>query len=301
VAELDQLLSTTLKRIAPPADPSGVAEAIRARVDAGDAGTSATSSTAPGWGGFGGGGGGAAGWLPWIGVVLVVGLVGGGVGVSGMAGAATDETVVVGHTSVLDAVVDAGSCPGGPVVRTLSADTRVLAVARSEDSTFLGVRNPDDVAATIWVPASAVVPDAGQNVAGLPVGEACPTGSLAPPVVIVPVVPVEPIPEPAKPGAPPPPPPAPDTTAPTFGKAYTGTCTEATISVTDNVGVVGVTLQLTGTNTKPPTQMLLVGGGTWKLTYPFLKAGKTTFKFVAVDQAGNSTTISKVANLGCVF
>ncbi len=148
MAELDELLSTTLKRIAPPADSSGVAEAIRARVEAGDAGISAASSTAPGWGG-----GGAAGWLPWIGVVVVVGLVGGGVGVSGLAGAATDETVVVGHTSVLDAVVDAGSCPGGPVVRTLSADTRVLAVARSEDSAYLGVRNPDDVAATIWVPA----------------------------------------------------------------------------------------------------------------------------------------------------
>ena len=50
MAELEELLSATLKRIAPPADPSGVAEAIRARVEAGDTGISTASATAPGWG-----------------------------------------------------------------------------------------------------------------------------------------------------------------------------------------------------------------------------------------------------------
>jgi hypothetical protein len=280
VAELDELLSSTLKRIAPPAESSGVAEAIRARVEAGDAGISATASTAPGWGG-----GGAAGWLPWIGVVVVVGLVGGGVGVSGLAGAATDETVVVGHTSVLDAVVDAGSCPGGPVVRTLSADTRVLAVARSEDSVYLGVRNPDDVAATIWVPASVVVADAGQDVAGLPVGEACPTGTLAPLIV----VPVEPTIEPTSPGAPPPG----DTSPPTFGTS-TVACTNVAIPASDNVGVTSVTVSASGANTLPVSQMQLIKG-TWKFNIvpQFQNNGDTLFTFVATDGAGNSTKTTK--------
>lgn len=277
MAELDELLSSTLKRIAPPAESSGVAEAIRARVEAGDAGISATASTAPGWGG-----GGAAGWLPWIGVVVVVGLVGGGVGVSGLAGAATDETVVVGHTSVLDAVVDAGSCPGGPVVRTLSADTRVLAVARTEDSVYLGVRNPDDVAATIWVPASVVVADAGQDLAGLPVGEACPTGTLAPLIVVIPV-------EPPK-----------DTTAPkvtaisnTPAPFYNAEKTVVTVTATDNRGVASVQLSWSGAASGAVT--MTPSGSTW--TYTFSSAappGPLTFTAQAVDAAGNRSPASSV-------
>jgi hypothetical protein len=252
-------------------------------VEAGDAGISATSSTAPGWGG-----GGASGWLPWIGVVVVVGLVGGGVGVSGLAGAATDEVVVVGHTSVLDAVVDAGSCPGGPVVRTLSADTRVLAVARSEDSVYLGVRNPDDVAATIWVPASVVVPDAGQDAAGLPVGEACPTGTLAPLIVVV--VPVETT---AEPSVPPSAQPS-DTIKPTLGvptatptMIYNTENSAIAVTATDNVGVTGVKVTWTGPASSSGEATLIKGQ--WKLTFDpdnFLN-GKYTLTLVARDAAGN--------------
>jgi hypothetical protein len=283
VAELDELLSTTLKRIAPPAESSGVADAVRARVEAGDAGISATSSTAPGWGG-----GGASGWLPWIGVVIVVGLVGGAVGVSGVAGAAIDETVVVGHTSVLDAVVDAGSCPGGPVVRRLSADTRVLAVARSEDSAYLGVRNPDDVAATIWVPASVVVPDDAAGLAALPVGDACPAGTLAPIVV----VPVEPTPEPTKPE-----PPAVVPT-PTSFSAFAATCTLITIKATDADGVSSVTVSVSGTEALTTTNMVL-SKGTWKLNVGFQKDGNSTYTFTAVDGGGRTTTTSQSLNQLC--
>lgn len=46
---LDELLSSSLKSAAEPANSAGVADAIRARVAAGDTGTSVASSTAPGW------------------------------------------------------------------------------------------------------------------------------------------------------------------------------------------------------------------------------------------------------------
>lgn len=284
MAELDELLSTTLKRIAPPAESSGVADVIRARVEAGDAGISAASSTAPGWGG------GGAAWLPWIGVVVVAGLVGGGVGVSGIAGAATEVTVVAGTTSVLDARVDAGSCPGGPVVRTLSADTRVLAVARSEDSTYLGVRNPDDVVTTIWVPAAVVVPDDAAGLGTLPVGDACPVVTITVPEPVV-VVPVEPTPGPTKPGSPVPPPG--DTSPPVFGAA-TVACTNAAIAASDNVGVTSVTVAASGANTLPPSQMVLTKG-TWKFNIvpQFQNNGNTTFTFVAKDAAGNTASTTK--------
>jgi len=44
MADIDVLLSASLKRIAQPGDAAGVADAIRARVDAGDTGTPASSS-----------------------------------------------------------------------------------------------------------------------------------------------------------------------------------------------------------------------------------------------------------------
>ena len=295
MAELDELLSTTLKRIAPPAESSGVADAIRARVEAGDAGISAASSTAPGWGG-----GGAVGWLPWIGIVVVAGLVGGGVGWSGVAGAATEETVVAGTTSVLDAVVDAGSCPGGPVVRTLSADTRVLAVARSEDSSYLGVRNPDDVAATIWVPASVVVPDDAAGLDALPVGAACPVVTITVPEPVV-VVPVAPTPEKPKPGAPVPPPPAPDTTPPALGLKPTvqiqNCLTTVKLTATDNVGVTSVSVSMSGANTG--TRQMQLVAGVWQLvlnaTTETVHDGNTTFTMTAKDAAGNSSPTKAIS------
>lgn len=53
MAELDVMLSETLKRAATPGDPTGVADAIRARVAAGDTGTPASTSgfgARPRWG-----------------------------------------------------------------------------------------------------------------------------------------------------------------------------------------------------------------------------------------------------------
>lgn len=288
MAELDELLSTTLKRIAPPADPSGVADAIRARVEAGDLGVSATSSTAPGWGG-----GGAAGWLPWIGLVVVAGLVGGGIGVSGVAGAATDEVAVVGHTSVLDATVGAQLCPGGPVVRTMTAGTRALLVERSEDSGYLGLRDPGDFSRTVWLPASVVAVDEGQDVGALPVGEACPVVTVE---AIQPVVvPVAPTPEQPKPGAPK------DATAPSItgiGASPTviinAESTTITVTATDNVGVAGVQLSWTG-GVSGSTNMTR-SGSSWVFTFSSNSPtpNDLTFTARAVDAAGNLSSPASV-------
>jgi hypothetical protein len=46
--DIDALLSSSLKKAAEPANSAGVADAIRARVDAGDTGASVAGSTAPG-------------------------------------------------------------------------------------------------------------------------------------------------------------------------------------------------------------------------------------------------------------
>ncbi len=66
--ELDVLLSASLKRVAQPGDPAGVADAIRDRVAAGDTGAPASTS------GFGP----RRWWVLWLGVGVVVVLVTGG-------------------------------------------------------------------------------------------------------------------------------------------------------------------------------------------------------------------------------
>lgn len=69
MAELDVMLSETLKRAATPGDPTGVADAIRARVAAGDTGAPASVS------GFGA----RRWWVLWLTLVVVATLVSGGV------------------------------------------------------------------------------------------------------------------------------------------------------------------------------------------------------------------------------
>lgn len=73
MAEIDDVLSSALKRVAEPGDPTGVADAIRARIAAGDTGTPASSSgfRRTGW----------RRWLPWIGALLLLLLIGGTVAV----------------------------------------------------------------------------------------------------------------------------------------------------------------------------------------------------------------------------
>ncbi|MCU1508722.1 MAG: hypothetical protein JWQ12_987 [Glaciihabitans sp.] len=77
MADIDDLLSASLKRLATPGDPAGVADAIRARVDAGDTGTPAAKS---GWRPAR-----LPGWFPWIGILVVIVLLGGGIGAGQIA------------------------------------------------------------------------------------------------------------------------------------------------------------------------------------------------------------------------
>jgi hypothetical protein len=86
VAEIDDVLREALSRIAPDADSTGVADAIRARVAAGDTGTPASSS------GFRVG---FRSWLPFLGLLIIVAVLGFGLGISGVFG----HPSVVGSTA----------------------------------------------------------------------------------------------------------------------------------------------------------------------------------------------------------
>lgn len=288
--ELDALLRDAFERAAAPGDPSGVADAVRARVAAGDLGAPASASVAPGWAGAGG-----AAWLPWAGVVVVAGLVGGGLGVGGVFGPEPEHVAVVGATSVLDAQASAAICPGGAVIDSLPAGTRVLALERSDDAAFLGVRDPHDFSRVLWLDRADVVVDGGLDVASLPVGDACPTV-----VALEPEPEPQPQPEPGpgpQPGPQPQPQPQPqpgDTVAPTLGAPSAApnpvyNLDPVTISITasDNVGIDTVLIswsgQFSGSNTMSPV------GGQWRFTLTPTDAasGTITFTMRARDGAGN--------------
>jgi hypothetical protein len=282
--ELDGVLRDALQRAAQPGDSTGVADVIRSRVAAGDPGTSVASSTAPGWGG------GAFSWLPWLGLIVLAGIGGTALGASGVF-ASEPREILSGYTAVLDDSAPAASCPGGPVIGSLSAGDRVLAIARSEESDYLGVRDPNDFARTLWFARAVVVVDPGQaDVASLPV-EACP-------VATVEVVEPAPVPVPtAEPAPVPGPAPAPgpsDTTAPKINTA-TGTPNPLfnvdplllRVTAGDNVGVVGVTVSWSGEFTGSANMSLV--GSEWRYTFtpPDDGGGDIHFTFRARDAAGN--------------
>ena len=118
--------------------------------------------------------GGLPKWLPWVGLTVAAGLVGGALGPLGALGTQETNELVAAPAGVLAETTPAYLCAGGAAIGTLSAGERVLTVARSEDSSWLGVRNPDSLVDTIWLSASVVTIDAGQDAAGLPTGGQCP-------------------------------------------------------------------------------------------------------------------------------
>ena len=271
--ELDSVLRDAFARAAQPGDPSGVAETIRSRIAGGDTGTPASGPTAPGFGG-------AFSWLPWIGVIVAVGVVGTTLGATGVFGNPIDDLEVVGYSSVLDGSAPAASCPGGPVVATLGAGTRVLTVQRSDDSAWLGVRNPNDVGDVLWLASTHLVIDQAQAaVASLPVGEACPE-----------VIVATPAPEP-----PPAPAPPKDTSKPTMGTptaspnpVYNVNPVVISVSASDNIGVTSVLISWSGEFTGSSTMTL--SSGVWKYTFtpPSIDVGgDIVFTMRAKDAAGN--------------
>lgn len=311
---IDQLLGESIKRVAEPGDPAGVAELIRARVAGGDIGT-------PSKGGeFSGGPGSGWPWLPWAGGALVVAIVGGLVGASGVFGslAAADpasggDFVAPSSLSVAH-VVSGLDCPGGAPVVGFRPGDRVLAVARSDDSAYLAVRSPFDRADTVWLPVSAVEVDEGQSpVASLEV-DGCPDPvvTLLPPVV----EPTEPpAPKPPAPKPQPPAPPAPDTTPPTLGTpsgvqsigctlGYGSKPEATTISITasDNKAVAGVSISWSGAHSG--SGAMTKSGPNWVFSYnpPNHVLGNVEFWMVAYDAAGNqSGGRSFIVNVDCLI
>jgi hypothetical protein len=286
--ELDGVLRDALQRAAQPGDSTGVADAIRSRVAAGDPGTSVASSTAPGWGG------GAFSWLPWLGLIVLAGIGGTALGASGVF-ASEPREILSGYTAVLDDSAPAASCPGGPVIGSLSAGDRVLAIARSEESDYLGVRDPNDFARTLWFARAVVVVDPGQaDVASLPV-EACP-------VATVEVVEPAPVPVPtAEPAPVPGPAPGPgDTTPPSLGQQYAspkttlyqGESTTIYAFSSDNVATTQVLISWSGVASGSGS-MNDGPGNQWTFSYTKPSGapiGKVTFTLVARDAAGNQST-----------
>jgi hypothetical protein len=298
--ELDGMLRDALQRAAQPGDSTGVADAIRSRVAAGDPGTSVAASTAPGWGG------GVSGWLPWLGLIVLAGVGGTALGASGVI-AGEPREILAGYTAVLDDSAPAASCPGGPVIDELFAGDRVLAIARSEDSGYLGVRDPNDFARTLWFDRAVVVVDAGQaDVDSLPI-EACPVATVEV-IEPTPVPTVEPEPEPE-----PVPQPGPsDTTAPNIlqyganpAKIYgdEGLCegaplttTVAAYVVSDDVAVTGV--RATWTAAGGGNAELSYDASVWSFVYdpPSNFDGGVNISLVARDAAGNLSA-PKVVNV----
>ena len=288
MSELDDVLRQSFARIAEPGDPAGVAEAMRTRLAAGDTGTPAATS------GFGS----SAGWVvPWLfgGALLAVG--GLLLGTSGLLNPLFAPEPVA-QTVQLNTSVDALDCPDGAPVAELAAGNRVLVVARSDDSAYLGVRNPYDTAATVWLPAAVVVADADQPaIDSLPV-DGCGTADTT---LIAPTAEPTAPPTPTETQAPTPPKPAADRTIPTLGNP-TATpaediCTDdyftthtSVIAVTaaDNVGVTGVSISWNGVDTG--SAEMTGGPGNWNFTYNppvSTSTGTVTFVLKARDAAGN--------------
>jgi hypothetical protein len=331
MTELEQLLRESLTRVSVPGDPSGVSNAIQARVDAGGTSIDGRHSQATddvgeardylrepngnGSGFSGAGGSGIGPWLPWIGVLLVVAIVGGVTGASGLVG--SPAPILSSVRISLTGGVDALDCPAGASVAKLGAGDRVLALERSDDSAYLQVRNPYDVNQLVWLPAGVVVVDHGEaSISSLPVG-GCPKLALA--LDALPAEASTEAPAPPAPGPAPkptkgetPPPPAPDTTKPTIAaglfspnpvystKSNTGICPTSTtinITATDNVGVTNVS----GVTVAGPAgaQIALVShsGSNYIFSYHVLyeKTPNETgaiITFTAKDAAGNQASAS---------
>lgn len=300
MAELDELLRGSLTRLAetttpPESDSAGVADAIRARVAAGDTGTPVAGSTAPGWGGVG-----LGALFGALAVVTAAGVVGAALGASGLLGRPVVEQVQA-PDAVVDVAVDAHECVDGAVTGRIPADTRVLALARSDDGAWLGLRDPATLLGTVWVRAASVTADAPADLAELPIAGACPTFAVEP------IDPIAPDPQPAPtddpaPGPQPGPAPAPgDTTAPVMGQSwanptivYNGAPSTITALASDDVAVTSVSVSWSGAASGSASMTRV--GGEWRFTWAngTDDYGLVTFTIRARDAAGNVSSPSIV-------
>jgi hypothetical protein len=311
MTELDDALRQSFARIAEPGDPAGVVDAMRARMAAGDTGTPAATS------GFTSG----AGWvIPWIfgGALLAIGGL-----VLGTSGLLTPvfSPQLTSQTVQVQSTVAALDCPSGEPVATLAAGNRVLAISRSDDGAFVGVRNPYNTSNTVWLPVALVIADSDQPAFdSLPVdgcGEATTTQ-------IEPTAEATPTPtETQEPQQPTPPAPVADATKPTLGNptatpntdicaddsysAYYAISSLIAVTAADNVGVTGVSISWTGVATGSG-QMT---GGPTNWSYSFnppqsTPSGNVTFVLQARDAAGNlsgakQTAVAVISSGSCLI
>lgn len=233
MSELDVLLRESLGRLAEPGDPTGVAEAIRARVEAASSsGDGSPGGGSPEDGGSSapvtrGGGSGAAGaegtaaggrgagsgfWGGWAPFGILIGLsVAGGAALAVATQQAADggATPLAPLSLAASKGIPASACPGGDAVTTLDPGARLLALSQSEDGAYLSVRDPHALGTVVWVAAGVATVDAGQDPDALPVSGCYEAGEVAPIVTQGPAEP-EPAPQPApQPGPQPGPRPAP--------------------------------------------------------------------------------------------
>lgn len=248
------------------------------------------------------------GWLISAGAVVMTGAAGAGLALSGVFVAPQVFEPGIGG---LVQSTSAYACAGGPVIGELYAGDRVLVVAQSEDAEWVGVRNPQSLAETLWLPISSITLDEGQAeaAAAVPVGGDCAT------VTIVADAPT------ATEGSEEAPPtdgsgaaPASDTTAPTISSAVSQhplmacdgillpTSSVITIVAADNVGVTAVTATWSGAYEGQASATR--SGGSWVFTFdatgPGTK-GDVQFVITAVDAAGNtSSPAAVVVNVDCL-
>jgi hypothetical protein len=293
MADIDTVLSESLKRVVEPGDPTGVAELIRSRVAAGDTGT-------PSDGGSGFAAGSGWTWLPWAGAGAVVAIVGAAVGASGVFGSLRPADSAPAPGLSVSQFTSGLDCPGGSTVVAFHPGDRVLAVARSDDSAYLAVRSPFDRADTVWLPVAAVDVDEGEPaVSSLEVG-GCPE-----PVVTVAEPSMPPTPTKPAPTKPPsdPNPPAPVDHAPVVQSVsvsddhiYSGESTTVSAVATDDHGVDTVLISWAGAESSGQQAMTKVGGH-WEFVYHENgHFGTVTFTVRAVDTA-NKTSAPKSVNV----
>ena len=299
--DVDTLLREAFERLAEPGDPSGVAAAIRSRVASTPPGGSGGSPSGGGWT--------LASWAPWVGLAAVLGVAGTAAGLAGVFG--HPPAAPEGVLGSLDGGVAALGCPDGAVAEHLRPGERVLAIERTDDGTWLAVRDPYALTETVWLPSGALVSDDGQPaVATLPVG-GCPTVSVAPSPTPTPAAPA-PKPTtkpttkpPAKDTAPPAISASAFTPVPIYGKP--SSCgDEATITVTasDNVAVSSVT----GSADFAGSTITSTGHSGSSYTFSYhatltgndggASAGHTvTVTFTATDSSGNTASVSRTLTL----
>ena len=156
---LDQAIRSALRTAARPGDPTGVAEAIRARLDGGPEG---------GPGGSGGPAGGSGptgppraplGWL--VGAAVLSVAAGAALGWSGALSPSTEPAAAAEATISSPArTVSTYDCPGAAVVGSLMAGDRVLALGTHEG--WAAVRDPRVTGQVVWVDADVLTVDPGQ-------------------------------------------------------------------------------------------------------------------------------------------